>query len=104
MERMPHVVSQGTDRAGLTAPIAVGPASRIEELEAGLRRHNAILAALVFAAERFLGSADWEVSISAVLERLGRAAEVAAIDLVELRGPDPAPDSVRFRWSAPHTV
>jgi PAS domain S-box-containing protein len=76
--------------------------SRLEELEAGLRRHDAILAAVVFAAERFLGPADWEVSIRAVLERLGRAAEVGSIDLVELRGTaEDAAATLRFRWSSP---
>jgi PAS domain S-box-containing protein len=104
MDQIPHVVSPEVGRAMATPSPALDPPSRIEELEAGLRRHDAILAAVVFAAERFLGPADWEVSIREVLERLGRAAEVGSIDLLELRGADDlAAASLRFRWSAPHS-
>lgn len=102
MERIPHVAPSGVGGATPATSRPVDPPSRVEELEAGLRRHDAILAAVVFAAERFLGSADWEVSIRAVLERLGRAAEVGSIDLLELRGKaGETTANLRFRWSAP---
>ena len=102
MERIPHFAPAGLGGGTSSASRRVDPPSRIEELEVGLRRHGEILAAVVFAAERFLGSADWEVGVRAVLERLGRAAEVGSIDLLELRGtPGDNTASVRFRWSAP---
>ncbi len=104
MDRIPHVApSAGGTHSGSALPPHDSP-SRVQELEAGLRRHDAILAAVVFAAERFLGAADWEVSIRAVLEHLGCAAEVGSIDLLELcgDGPESAP-ILRFRWTAPES-
>ena len=57
---------------------------RLRDLEWALRRRDAVLAAVGFAAERFLGSSDWEASVREVLERLGQAAEVSRVDLFEL--------------------
>jgi PAS domain S-box-containing protein len=57
---------------------------RLRNLEWALRRRDAVLAAVGFAAERFLGPSDWEASVRDVLDRLGRAAEVSRVDLFEL--------------------
>jgi PAS domain S-box-containing protein len=57
---------------------------RLRNLEWALRRRDAVLAAVGFAAERFLGPSDWEASIREVLDHLGRAAEVSRVDLFEL--------------------
>src|SRR5918999_6148376 len=57
---------------------------RLRNLEWALRRRDAILAAVGFAAERFLGPSEWEASVRDVLDRLGRAAEVSRVDLFEL--------------------
>ena len=46
-------------------------------------RPNAILAAVVFAAESFLKSSDWEASIPRVLARLGAAAAVSRAYMFE---------------------
>src|ERR671920_1195210 len=58
--------------------------------EEELRRREAILRAVAFAAECFLKkSASWEESIEEVLERLGRAAEVSRVYVFEnYRGED----------------
>ena len=52
--------------------------------EAALRRRDAILRAVAFAAECFLKrAASWEESIEEVLERLGRAAEASRVYVFE---------------------
>ncbi|MGI8911997.1 MAG: PAS domain S-box protein, partial [Rubrobacteraceae bacterium] len=52
--------------------------------EEELRRREAILRAVAFAAERFLKkAASWEESIEEVLDRLGRAAEVSRVYIFE---------------------
>ncbi len=56
----------------------------VSYLQWGLQRRDAVLAAVGLAAERFLGSSNWEESVREVLERLGRAAGVGRVDLVEL--------------------
>ncbi len=47
--------------------------------EEDLRRHDAILEAVRFAAERFLAETDWETSIGEVLARLGSATGVSRV-------------------------
>jgi PAS domain S-box-containing protein len=57
---------------------------RLRRAEAELRRRDAILEALGFAAERFLGeAASWEESIEAVLERLGVATGASRVYIFE---------------------
>jgi PAS domain S-box-containing protein len=52
--------------------------------EAALRRRDAILSAVAFAAERFLKVAvSWEESIAEALEQLGRAARVSRVYIFE---------------------
>ncbi|MCA1847689.1 MAG: PAS domain S-box protein, partial [Actinobacteria bacterium] len=71
--------------------------------EEELRRREAILRAVAFAAERFLKkAASWEESIEEVLERLGRAAEVSRVYIFEnYRGEDGELwGTQRYEWVA----
>ena len=57
--------------------------ARVRGLQASVRRRDAVLAAISWAATRFLGPADWERDIRDVLGRLGTAAEVSRVYLFE---------------------
>jgi PAS domain S-box-containing protein len=59
------------------------PDARVLGLEATIRRRDAVLAAVSYAAARFLGPADWDRDIREVLARLGSAAEVSRVYLFE---------------------
>ena len=48
-----------------------------------VRRRDAVMGAVAFAATRFLGTADWDDDIRAVLARLGNAVEVSRVYLFE---------------------
>ena len=71
--------------------------------EQALRRHDAILQAVGFAAEQFLKETAWEQNIQTVLSQLGRATGVSRVCIFEnhvetdgtLRG------SERYEWVAP---
>ena len=68
------------------------------------RRHDAILEAVRFAAERFLGeTTSWEANVRAVLRRLGEAAEVSRVYIFEnFRGEDGETLATqRYEWVAP---
>ncbi len=54
---------------------------RVLGLEAAIRRREAILNAVSYAAARFLGTANWDRDIRDVLARLGGAAEVSRVYL-----------------------
>jgi PAS domain S-box-containing protein len=54
---------------------------RVIGLEAAIRRREAILNAVSYAATRFLGTANWDRDIRDVLARLGSAAEVSRVYL-----------------------
>ena len=72
--------------------------------EEELRRREAILQAVAFAAECFLKkTTSWEESIEEVLERLGRAAEVSRVYIFEnYRDEDGERwTSQRYEWAAP---
>jgi PAS domain S-box-containing protein len=55
----------------------------VRNLETTLRRRDAVLGAVSFAASRFLATADWDRDISEMLGRLGGAAEVSRVYLFE---------------------
>jgi PAS domain S-box-containing protein len=55
----------------------------VRDLEAGVRHRDAVLAAVGYAASRFLATEDWERDIQDVLGCLGRAAEVSRVYLFE---------------------
>ena len=56
---------------------------RARGLEATIRRRDAVLAAVSYAATRFLLNTDWDHDIRDVLERLGIAAEASRVYLFE---------------------
>lgn len=70
--------------------------------EAALRRRDAILEAVSFAAEQFLQSASWEDDMQLVLERLGSATAVSRIYVFEnYTAEDGRPlTRQRYEWSA----
>src|SRR5688572_6713078 len=79
---------------------------RVRNLEWALRRRDAVLAAVGFAAERFLGPSDWEASVREVLDRLGHAAEVGRVELFELCRDDKGKLRAvpRYEWLAGHAA
>jgi PAS domain S-box-containing protein len=73
---------------------------RIEE---ALHRHDAVLEAMTYAAEKFLTVPDWELTIPQVLERLGQATNVSHAYLIEIDVPPDGPEfSIHFSYSAPN--
>ena len=76
---------------------------QLHALEMALQRRGAILAAVGFAAEQFLGDRDWEATVRDVLDRLGNAAEASRVDLLQLdRDRDTSVRSdLRCEWIAP---
>jgi PAS domain S-box-containing protein len=71
--------------------------------EEALGRRDAILRAVAFAAERFLEKvASWEESAQEVLERLGAAAEVSRVYILEnyLGEDDQLRSTMRYEWVA----
>ena len=57
--------------------------TRLRGLEDTLRRRDAVLAAVCYAASRFFGAADWDQEARDLLARLGAAAEVSRVYLYE---------------------
>ena len=56
---------------------------RMRGLEETVRRRDAVLAAVCYAASHFLGTADWDRDVIEMLGRLGAAAEVNHVYLFE---------------------
>jgi two-component system cell cycle sensor histidine kinase/response regulator CckA len=78
--------------------VSAAHAARLE-----VQRRDAILEATAYAAERFLGSPDWESCVRDVLQALGRAADVSRVYVYEA-----VPDrdqrlliNQRYEWVAP---
>ncbi len=74
----------------------------LEQAEKVARR-DALLEAVVFAAERFLRTSDWRADLPEVLARLGEAAEVSRVYVFENHPQegDRLLTSQRFEWTAP---
>jgi len=74
-----------------------------KNVEANLRKREAILEAIAFSAEQFLKAADWRDRINIVLERLGRELNASHAYLFEKRlSPDGVMlNSLRYEWAAP---
>jgi PAS domain S-box-containing protein len=75
---------------------------RVRGLEATIRRRDAVLAAVSYAAAHFLGPADWDRDVREVLDRLGTAAEVSRVYLYEANRDDHGALRVRMshEWVA----
>lgn len=71
--------------------------------EANLRKREAILSAIAFAAEHFLKTHNWRDAIDSVLERLGRQLNVSHAYLFErhLDANGEIRSSMRNEWTAP---
>jgi PAS domain S-box-containing protein len=100
------------DRADITRDASTG-ASTVQgalfdvterkAIEATLRRRDAVLRAVGFAAERFLQAGSWIDSIDEVLARLGRSADVSRVYLFRNRVGERGEllmDEL-FEWAAP---
>lgn len=73
-----------------------------KQQEDALRRREAILETVAFAAESFLKSTNWKSSIQEVLSRLGKAAQVSRVYIFEkhLSSDGRLLASQRFEWVA----
>jgi PAS domain S-box-containing protein len=71
--------------------------------EANLRKREAILEAITFAAEQFLKTADWRENIDVVLERLGKTLNASHAYLFEdhTNSLGELVTSMRYEWTAP---
>ena len=70
--------------AGKTAALSFNrDVTRQVEMEEALRRRDAILEAVSFAAEKLLSGGEWEESIASVLERLGLSMSVSRAYIFE---------------------
>ena len=71
--------------------------------EADLRKREAILEAITFAAEQFLKTANWRENIDVVLERLGQTLHVTHAYLFEdhTNPQGELVTSMRYEWTAP---
>jgi signal transduction histidine kinase len=76
---------------------------RMRGLEAAVRRRDAVLDAVCFAASHFLGTADWDRDIHELLKRLGAATEVSRVYLFEgyRDGLGVLRRRMRHEWAAP---
>jgi PAS domain S-box-containing protein len=76
LSRLPQTVERGLEKAE--------ERRQRRKIEKELRRRDAILEAVRFAADQFLGeAAGWEESIKAVLRRLGEATETSRVYVFE---------------------
>jgi PAS domain S-box-containing protein len=77
--------------------------SKRKEIEEALRRREAVLEAMSFAAEKFLQAASWEEDIQEILARLGQAMQASRVYIFEnFRGTDDAIFTrQRYEWVAP---
>ena len=64
-------------------------------------RHDAMLEALAFAAQRFLEQSSWVQSIDGILGRLGEAVGVSRAYVLETRTGEPPTTVLRSFWLAP---
>ena len=80
--------------------------SERKRTEEALRRRDAILEAVAFAAEEFLKTADWERSIQDVLARLAMAATATHAYLIQIADDQTAtpPTTLRSVWTAPDST
>ena len=98
-----RVVERAPDGTAIRAVGMHSDLTRLYETEGKLRQRDAVLDAVSFAALRFLGTDDWAAEMDAVLDRLGRAADVSRV-CVFAAHPDGQGRrclSLRFEWTAP---
>jgi PAS domain S-box-containing protein len=101
LEAIGRLAGSAIQNARLFAALQEELAER-RRIEAALHRHDAVLEAMTFAAEKFLSVPDWELNIPQVLDRLGQATNVTHAYLIEIdKKPEEPEFSVRFSYRAP---
>ena len=77
--------------------------SKRKKAELALRRREAILEAVSFAAEKFLQTESWEKDIQNILGRLGQSADASRVYIFEnhLNDAGDLLTSQRYEWAAP---
>jgi PAS domain S-box-containing protein len=77
--------------------------SKRKQAELALRRREAILEAVSFAAEKFLQTESWENDIQNILGRLGQSADASRVYIFEnhLNMAGEILTSQRYEWAAP---
>ncbi len=77
--------------------------SKRKKVELALRRREAILEAVSFAAEKFLQTESWEKDIQNILGRLGQSADASRVYIFENHLSDGGEllTSQRYEWAAP---
>ena len=77
--------------------------SKRKKVELALRRREAILEAVSFAAEKFLQTESWEKDIQDILGRLGQSADASRVYIFEnhLNDAGDLLTSQRYEWAAP---
>jgi PAS domain S-box-containing protein len=95
LSRLPQTVERGLEKAE--------EQRQRRRIEGELSRRDAILEAVRFAADQFLGeAAGWEESIKAVLRRLGEATEASRVYVFEnYTSDDELWATQRHEWVAP---
>jgi PAS domain S-box-containing protein len=69
-----------------------------------MERRDAILDAMSYAAQQFLGNAGWETGVREVIKRLGEATSVTRVFLVDNRAPNlggQIGDTCYYEWAMP---
>ena len=94
-------ILRGEDGRGSRMLGSLSDVTEAARTQEALRRRDATLAAVGFAADRFLRSPEWEAIVEEVLQRLGEATGADAVRLFESRrDADGRLFAVqRFRWS-----
>ena len=95
LSRLPQTVERGLDKAE--------ERRQRRKIEQELERRDAILEAVRFAADQFLGeAAGWEESVKAVLRRLGEATEASRVYVCENFTGDDGElwANLRYEWVA----
>jgi diguanylate cyclase (GGDEF)-like protein/PAS domain S-box-containing protein len=84
--------------------ITIDNITKRKEAERQLSRREAVMSAINFAAEHFLKETRWEHHVPAVLERLGRAANVSRVHVVMnyTDGSGVFHSSLCYEWTASH--
>ncbi len=100
LEAIGRLAGSAIQNARLFAALQEELAER-RRVEQALHRHDAVLEAMTFAAEKFLSVPDWELNIPQVLDRIGQVTNVTHAYLIEIDNKGEEPEfSIRFAYSA----
>jgi signal transduction histidine kinase len=91
-------------RAAADRPDELGSlAGSVNSMAVALQRHNELLGSVQFAAQRFLDMPSWSNVLGEVLPRIGRAAMVRRVAVIELKQQADRVPSIesRHEWAGP---